>query len=186
MIAEHLYFIAIIPPEPIRGKIEDIKVQFATQYKVYHALKSPPHITLIPPFRLCDDYLPKLRNLLTNCSSQLSPVNISIKNYGCFKPSVIYLKPILNDKLQAIQQQINSTFYDGFPSLIQSNRPFHPHLTIAYRDLTPKIFDISWTKFKKRRFESEFAAEAVSLLMHDGKGWIEHLQFELKGQDLPA
>ena len=186
MIAEKLYFVAIIPPEPIRGIIEDIKVQFATQYRVYHALKSPPHITLIPPFKLSGNDLPKLRNLLTNCISQLSPFNITIKNYGCFKPRVIYLKPVLNDKLQLIHQQINRAFFHGFPSLIQSNRPFHPHLTIAFRDLTPKIFDISWTEVKQKRFESEFTAEAVSLLMHDGKRWIEHLQFELKGQDLPA
>jgi 2'-5' RNA ligase len=51
MVEEKLYFIAIIPPQPYKEKIAGIKQSFAEIYHVSHALKSPPHITLIPPFK---------------------------------------------------------------------------------------------------------------------------------------
>ena len=46
-----LYFIAIIPPEKIRREIEELKKKISVAFNTKRALNSPPHITLIPPFR---------------------------------------------------------------------------------------------------------------------------------------
>ena len=48
--AKSLYFIAIVPEEPLLGRINTIKAEVAQKYKTKASLKSPAHITLFPPF----------------------------------------------------------------------------------------------------------------------------------------
>ncbi|MEM9078853.1 MAG: 2'-5' RNA ligase family protein, partial [Bacteroidota bacterium] len=47
-----LYFIAIIPPDPIFSFALQQKEYIAEYYNSKAALRSPPHITLHMPFRL--------------------------------------------------------------------------------------------------------------------------------------
>jgi len=47
----YLYFFAVVPPEEIQSSVTDIKQDFKERFNASHALKSPPHITLIPPFK---------------------------------------------------------------------------------------------------------------------------------------
>ena len=52
---QKLYFIALVPPEPIFTEVEELKNYFSQHFESSAALKSPPHITLHMPFRLKDD-----------------------------------------------------------------------------------------------------------------------------------
>ena len=45
-----LYFIALLPPDSIQDYATEVKQYFADNYDSKHAFKSPPHITLQPPF----------------------------------------------------------------------------------------------------------------------------------------
>ncbi|MFN6233029.1 MAG: 2'-5' RNA ligase family protein, partial [Microcystis sp.] len=46
-----LFFIALLPPPEVQEIATKIKVEFAEIYNSRAALKSPPHVTLQPPFR---------------------------------------------------------------------------------------------------------------------------------------
>ena len=47
-----LYYIALLPPENIRQEVTALKEHAAEAFHSSKALNSPPHITLIPPFRI--------------------------------------------------------------------------------------------------------------------------------------
>jgi 2'-5' RNA ligase len=50
-------------------------------------------------------------------------------------------------------------------------RPFHPHLTIANRDLRKKDFYPAFEHFQKIGYADSFAATGIAILKHDGAGW---------------
>ncbi len=177
MITEYLYFIALIPPQPLKNEVQQIKEEFANTYNVYHALKSPPHITLIPPFKMHEQEISRLSEFLIHFASECSPFNLSLENYAAFKPRVIFIKPILNKNLSELFDGLNERFYESFPVGERSSRLFHPHLTIAFRDLKPNIFNRAWQDFKSKKFYASFSVDRVFLLKHNGKRWEEFKEY---------
>ena len=53
----------------------------------------------------------------------------------------------------------------------KSDIGFNPHMTIAYRDLSPELFQQAWHEYKHKKFEAEFEVDAFYLLQHDSKKW---------------
>ena len=51
------------------------------------------------------------------------------------------------------------------------NRPFHPHVTIGFRDLKKPMFYAAKKEFERREVSFEFQVKETSLLKHDGKKW---------------
>ena len=57
--------------------------------------------------------------------------------------------------------------------------PFHPHMTVAFRDLKKPNFVKAWEEFKDKLLDAEFIADRICLLKHDGKRWNSFQEFEL-------
>ena len=53
------------------------------------------------------------------------------------------------------------------------NQAFHPHVTIAFRDLKRAIFVEAWDFFQTQSFDRQFSVNGISLLKHDGVQWEE-------------
>ena len=51
------------------------------------------------------------------------------------------------------------------------NRPFHPHVTIAFRDLKKPMFYEARDYFENQVFNEQFQINEVSLLKHDESRW---------------
>ena len=186
MVKGKLYFIAIIPPHPYKDIISEVKNSFAKTYHVSHALKSPPHITLIPPFKISETQEKEVVDFLNKFVENAFSFHLKVENYSCFKPRVIFLKPILNEYLKNLYQKISQEFYDLFPIGQLSKRPFHPHLTIAFRDLKAKTFYRAWKEYEAKTFKAEFLVDRIFLLKHDGKKWEEFRWFRFDDNQLPV
>lgn len=169
--SDSLHFIALIPPEPVRSVIQQRKEEFAKEYGPVHALRSPPHITLIPPFRLTDQFKGAFYEFLEQFAATIGAFNISIHGFGCFKPRVIFIKPDLNSSLEALQKKITDTFYGSFPVPRPEMREFKPHITIAFKDLSLTVFHESWSKLKNEHIQFNFRNDRLTLLQHDGQRW---------------
>ena len=59
-------------------------------FKCLVALRSPAHITLVPPFWMNDDLENKLGDAISQFSQHQVPFEINLKNFAAFKPRVIY------------------------------------------------------------------------------------------------
>jgi len=55
--------------------------------------------------------------------------------------------------------------------------PFHPRLTLAFRDLKRAKFLEAWEEFNKRTFSASSIMSKISLLKHDGKIWEPYRDF---------
>ncbi len=100
---------------------------------------------------------------------------IQLKDFGAFENKrnpVVFVQPVVTKELQALQQQLIANFSSVFPGNIHpTDLDFHPHMTIAYRDLSPEMFQQAWNEYKHKSLDEAFEVDAVYLLQHDSKKW---------------
>jgi 2'-5' RNA ligase len=167
------FFIALVPPQDIQDYANEIKQYFADNYASCGALKSPPHITLQPPFEWADANVSLLEAYLREFAKEQKPVPITLKGFAAFPPRVIYINVVRSQELLNLQADLMADVESklGIVDEVSKTRPFAPHLTVAFRDLTKENFRVAWPEFVKRELHLEFTAEKLTLLLHDGKRW---------------
>ena len=141
-------------------------------FNCFVALRSPAHITLVPPFWMNDDLENKLENSISQFSQRQSSFQIHLKNFAAFKPKVIYVDVLLTPPLQTLHDELQGYLIAGglFP-IKKDDRPFHPHVAVATRDLHKKAFYDAWERFKEEPYEASCRVKEISLLKHDQKKW---------------
>ena len=167
------FFIALLPPQNIQEDANDIKQYFADKYASYSAQKSPPHITLQPPFEWADTSVSILETSLQEFANQQQSVPIILNGFAAFPPRVIYIDVVKSQALLTLQTDL-ITYVEtnlGIIDQVGKTRPFIPHITVAFRDLTKQNFRIAWPEFVQRQFYCEYTATHLTLLLHDGKSW---------------
>ena len=168
-----LYFIALIPPDPLKRQVHDIKLEMKQRYNSSHALNAPPHITLLSPFRMSDEHQNELDDLLQKLAHEYSPFEVHLKGYSSFPPRVLFIDIESQPKLMELQSNIEQTAraHPEIFSYNYSDRPYHPHMTIAFKDLSPSQFHKAWEHYQDKDFEARFTTDQLCLLRHDGKNW---------------
>lgn len=171
---QDLFFIAILPPSAISKDIDGIRKQCSLEHQVYSALKPPVHITLIPPFKLD----PTLQNKLIASLEQsrnFLPFMQELRNYDGFPPKVVFINAIKNPGITGLHKMLkeNLKIYSK-----ESAGSINPHITIAYRDVDPNIYDQIMEVYNKRRFHAHFMVDKFALLKHDGEKWNLFKEFE--------
>jgi 2'-5' RNA ligase len=167
-----MYFIAIVLPASLNEKILPLKNMMKEKYGCHAALRSPSHITLVPPFWMDELEEPALNEDINNLSNELSTFTIKTNNFSCFRPRTIFIATEANNELNAIKKEADNYFTNKPSYKIKiDTRPFHPHITIANRDLFKKNFYESWEYFKNKKFKEECVVTGMSLLKHNQKNW---------------
>jgi 2'-5' RNA ligase len=176
-----LFFIALLPPEDVRQFVTEIKQHFAQVYNSKAALKSPPHITLQPPFAWKLEDVPLLEAKLAEFAQTQTPVLMILDGFAAFKPRVIYINVLKNAELLTIHEQLTKYLETSFNLVHQpsKNRSFSPHLTVGFRDLTKPNFYQAWSEFEHRQLRFEFRISQLTLLRHNGRCWEIHQNFPL-------
>ena len=179
----NLYFIALIPHEEIRISVKSLKEEMRDKFGAKHSLKSPAHITLIPPFRRTTMEENSISQALKQFSARQIPFSVKLFGFKSFPPRVIYIDVNNPD-------QIKLCYDDLLETLIASNCfnndelkvKIHPHMTIAIKDLSKETFAKVWPEYEKRKFDTTFDVTSVFLLKHNGKFWDIYREFSFKTQ----
>lgn len=164
------YFIAIVLPEPLLTDVESIKQSLFQEHKLKGALRSPAHITLHRPFEWKEEKEGLLIATLKSFKFDKT-FNINLRNFYFFEPRVIYVDVLQNVVLQELHQQFKKFAQKELKLLNEVNdlRGFHPHVTIAFRDLKkPKFYELQ-KEFERKTFEANFNYKGFSLLKLEKK-----------------
>ncbi len=174
-MTESLYFLAILPPDDLAEKITLLKKEAALKYKSRHALKSPPHITLIAPFWFEEAKIHQLYTDLGDFVDTMPPFNLVLNGFGSFRPRVIFIKVEESGMLNMVQRDLREKLQSTWKIRGGRYDKYHPHLTIAFKDLSRTHFYRAWDDFKDRRFKAAFTAGELILLKHFDRRWhIDH------------
>jgi 2'-5' RNA ligase len=152
---EHLlWFIAILPPPEIQDEVTAFKLQAKERFKSKHALKSPPHITLIPPFRMAEAELEPMKSFLSRFSAARHPFELELSGFDCFAPRVIFVDISSSETLADLQSQLKQDLKATLDLELRMRPDFHPHMTIAFKDLKRSKFEEAWTFFKQQIYHA--------------------------------
>lgn len=171
-----LYFIAIVPPEEISNEITSLKQEMANIYNSKKALRVMPHITLKAPFTITSNRDEEVLEWFENIKTDVKPFEVMLNGFGAFdnpKNPVIFVKPEESVPMRLLQKDILVAFKKQFLNipLHFHEEEFHPHMTIAYRDLTYTEFEKAWKIFNKKHFSAKFYNNTFYLLKHNGVQW---------------
>lgn len=167
------FFIALLPPENVRIKANEIKGVMRDQYASKAAFRSPPHVTLLAPFEWPIKAVPDLSAALNQFATTQAPVPMTLDGFNAFAPHVIYIDVVKGDRLMTLQPKLLDHLEDqiGLVSRRDRKRSFIPHLTVAFRDLKPNMFRRAWSAFQHQEIHFDFTVHQLTLLVHDGKLW---------------
>ncbi len=163
--AHSMYFVAIVSPPPVDKKVQRYKYWMKDQFGCVVALKSPVHITLIPPFWLDERRESELLNIFQSFTSDMDELEIQLDSFSHFGKKVLFVHIKEDPVLQELQQQTEDYFLQHVGDVIKKDeRPFRPHITLANRDMKPGDFEKAWHYFSEKIFHETFHSRTVSLL----------------------
>lgn len=181
-----LYLIALVPDPELRDGIRLLKEEMKQRFGASHALKSPAHITLQMPFRRSESFEPLLVQSLESLASQQQAFEVPLNGFDCFPPRVLFVRVGNQEGVIKLHSRLQKVLKEdlGFSEQERGFR-FHPHMTIATRDLTEESFLRAWPEFAKRSFHDVFAVKSLFLLKHNGRTWDLFREFPFRKVPAP-
>ncbi|MGZ3837311.1 MAG: 2'-5' RNA ligase family protein [Flavisolibacter sp.] len=167
-----LYFVAILLPRELDEKILAYKKRLWESFGCQVGLRSPAHITIIPPFRIEEEKEDVLTGALEAISQLLAPFPVMTRNFSSFPPRTIFIDVEKTEALEGVKY-LADAYVSQHPEwpIPLDPRPFHPHITLATRDLSRKDFHLAWKWFENAVFREAWLARGLSLLKHREKKW---------------
>jgi 2'-5' RNA ligase len=168
----NIYFIALVAPPEIDQQVLKWKLWMKEKYNCEIALRSPAHITLVPPFWMKPELENNLSDSLLAFTATQNSFILQLNNFSNFKPRVIFIDVIPNEELMKLKNGLFQFLLNEnkYP-LEKDDHSFFPHVTIATRDLHKKAFYDAWEYFKEKKYEAAWPVSNLSLLRHNKKNW---------------
>ncbi len=173
-----LYLIALVPPPPLREQVRALKWEMQRKFGAGHALKAPAHITLQGPFRLARDRRDELEATLRHVAGLQHPFMVTLKDFDHFSTRVVFIRIEDHTPVVTLEARLGAVLSATQLLPVRPRaRPFHPHMTIATRDLGEVDFQAAWPLFRERNFNGSFTASSLYILKHNGDTWDIHTEY---------
>jgi 2'-5' RNA ligase len=174
------YFIAIVPEGEIQEKAADLKLQLKEKFNLKYALRSPAHVTLKMPFLWNEAKEDRLRSELGLFFQGQLPFRLKFKGIGKFSDRVIYMKVSENKALRRLQTELTMMCKIQL-NLAQelSDYAYHPHMTIAFKDLKKGRFEEYFEFIKSKSFSRQMKVDHIALLKREDGRWAVLQSFPL-------
>ncbi|MCS5491151.1 2'-5' RNA ligase family protein [Algoriphagus limi] len=175
------YFLAILPPPDFLQQVHELKLKLREEFGIKYALKSPPHITIRMPFLYNELKEDRMVGLLNSFAANIGPFPLEVKGTDQFRGRVIFLDIHAGDELFEMQKALrifckrNLNLKDELSDL-----SFHPHMTVAFRDVKKLQFDSVFKRVKEQGLEAKFEVNGFFLLKHQNGVWTPKTEILLK------
>lgn len=168
---QKLYMLTLPLPDRLEEKLLQFRKEVAQRYGSVAALKPMGHMSLLENFVYDDRDLPQLQEKLEGVFDYTTPFRVELENFGAFPSHTIFVAISDFFPFMRLRNSLYRQLSQESPSVsITSARPSAtPHITVAYRDLTPEAFDLAWSDFCQRAFADAFTATGAHLMEHRGK-----------------
>lgn len=167
-----MYYLALLLPPHLDEQVLAYKQWMNRRWNCKVALKSPAHITIIPPFWMNAIHEEALKTISNIVATGTTPFFIRTRDFSSFPPKTIFIAVEDNPVLQAFQHHAEESFVQQpLLGIKKDNRPFHPHITIATRDLMKKDYYEAWQILAEKECRMEWQTEGLSILKHNKKNW---------------
>jgi 2'-5' RNA ligase len=180
---ENLFLVCLVPPISIVEDIDEIRTYISEKFNVHESLKRPAHITLYPPVKLSSLETEKRFFKALEDASFNTPFTQVLRNFNSFLEHTFFLDVEQNEGIMNLQTQIKKELQPLKLLEKKDGTKFNPHLTLAFRDVKPPVFQQISAEFKDRKFKREFQVSSSSVYKHMDKRWQPFKEFIFKDPD---
>jgi len=178
-----LYMMAMVPPDDLRMKIENIRHEFAQAYHCKAALKPPVHITLYPPYKELENHENEIIKRLSAWCDQQITFDVALKGFGTFRRNaVIFINVEKNDLLKELHRGLTTQMTKLLQPELKTKHTFYPHVTIGYRDIPEHHLEEAIKDYLPRKFEAVFQVDKIEFWRHNGTKWNTLYTFPFQNQ----
>jgi 2'-5' RNA ligase len=134
------------------------------------------------PFRWKEEKEEELIQRLRGFASSFHSLKISLDNFSSFPPRVIFINVIKSTELERLSLELKR-FCKRELNLFNADykeQPFHPHVTLAFRDLKKPNYQKAWQEFAQKEYRADFITNKIALLKHNGRIWEVFREFSLQ------
>ena len=156
--------VVIKPPKKIFNEVLKIEKLIAKKYKTYHSLGSRigPHIKLTFQGNINKKNFKKIEDIVNKISKKTKSFKVKIRGVDKFyKNRVIYMKVLKSRELNDIYKKLSNNLKQF--GKVRNLRPYTPHITLAYIDITKENFKKAFKELKNKKFSYEFNVNRIYL-----------------------
>ncbi|WP_296703692.1 2'-5' RNA ligase family protein [Algoriphagus sp.] len=177
------YFLALVPEGDLQEKATSLKEMLKERFNIKYALKSPAHITVKMPFTYNEAKEDDLEKKLKQFLNDYRPLELIIGGVRTFGDRVVYLNVDAKDDLFNLQKNLK-TFCKRELNIVDelSDRNFHPHMTLAFKDLKKNQVPNIIKTLEERPILEKFVSKQIFLLKRVDGRWINYKKVEIGGE----
>ncbi|RMG79873.1 MAG: 2'-5' RNA ligase family protein, partial [Bacteroidetes bacterium] len=127
-------------------------------------------ITLQAPFRFSLKKIKTLKTTLADFARHRAPFEVRLRGWDHFADRVIFIDVEPNEYMSDLQYSLTTLLHEKF-AIPKDRRPWHPHMTVAFKDLLPARFPRAWAYFSDISFARDFVPAGLTLLLHRDGRW---------------
>lgn len=179
---EQTHFIGVVLPEDITLTLEDCRRYMREAYGCKSGHATPIHVTLVPPFRLPQEYSTK--NLIRAIESEVLPKGLGftahIDNFDAFGDRTLFAKVASDEKWLTLRNAVYSAIIKAAPSCIRKNeKPFCPHISVSNRDIPQGVMTDALQVMNELNLKEDFPADNITIFERHGGKWVSTAELKL-------
>ncbi len=176
---------------PLRAKVRSVQQIISAKTGSKTCVRFwKPHLTVGSGIIVRERQLEALRAQFQSVLRKRTPFSARISGYGFMagwkgsvfgrSPYVVYLRVQDNPTLKALVNAIERVTHH-YSLFYQQPRPYTPHITLAFGDLTKKGFLNAMIFLREKKFTGTILIDQVSLLRKNSQEkWEEYFKFKLQ------
>ena len=181
-LPQQTHFIGVLTPEDITLTLEDCRRYMNEAYGCRSGHLTPIHVTLIPPFRLPEEY--STEDLAKAIEQDVIPSGLNftakINNFDGFGDRTLFAKVEKDGKWTALRDAVYYALIKAAPGCTKKDqRPFTPHLTVSNRDIPAGVTKDAIEVMNELNLVETFPVNNITIFERKGSRWEAAVSLEI-------
>lgn len=181
-IPQQTHFIGVLLPEDITLTLEDCRRYMNEVYGCKSGHGTPIHVTLVPPFRLQEEY--STADLISAIEKEVLPKGLDftahIDNFDAFGDRTLFANVIAGDAWTKLRDKTVQAIINTCPGCTKKDKkPFHPHATVANRDIPTGIMTKALQVMNELNLAEDFPVDNITIFERKGNRWEAAITLEI-------
>ena len=179
---QQTHFIGVLLPEDITLTLEDCRRYMREAYGCKSGHATPIHVTLVPPFRLPEEY--STADLARAIENEVLPKGLGftghIDNFDAFGDRTLFAKVISNEKWIALRDSVTSAVLKAAPGCTKKDaRPYQPHISCSNRDIPAGVMTDALQVMNELNLVEDFPVDNITIFERQNGKWVSVVELEL-------
>ena len=183
-IPQQTHFIGVLLPEDITLTLEDCRRYMNEVYGCKSGHGTPIHVTLVPPFRLQEEY--STADLISAIEKEVLPKGLGftahIDNFDAFGDRTLFANVIADDAWTKLRDETVKAILNACPGCTKKDKKnFQPHATVSNRDIPAGIMTKALQVMNEPKLAKDFPVDNITIFERKGNRWEAGVILELSG-----